>query len=240
MTPSRWVSAFATPSRSNQFAVLIAGALLAGPTAVMAARVDFGRANDYYSALGTGELKVVEQYHLGPCEQRLRERDYPRAYNECNFILKIFPNHPQALLMMAQACEQWKSPRCMLGDILQNAVSINPQVAATYVVQGIHWHRTQQYARAISSYTHALDLDPNLMNAHYDLALTYLETKQYDLANEHAQRAYDLGATLPGLRDLLTKAGHWSPAPRGAETTSPTTSAGSPAVASPADAVRTK
>ncbi len=226
--------------RSIQLTVLLAVPLLVGATATMAARVDFSRANDYYSALGTGELKVVEQYHLGPCERRVRERDYLRAYNECNFILKIFPNHPQALLLMAQACEQWKSPRCMLGDFFQNAVSINPQVAATYVVQGIHWHRTQQYARAISSYNQALELDPSLMNAHYNLALTYIETKQYDLANEHAQRAYELGATLPGLRDLLTKAGHWNTAQRASEGTASPKSPASATTASPADAARTK
>ena len=239
MIATHLLSALPTPSRSVRLTVLLAGSLLAG-TAAMAAQVDFSRANDYYSALGTGQLKVVEQYHLGPCEQRLRERDYLRTFNECNFILKIFPNHPQALLLMAQACEQWKSPRCMLGDIFQNAISINPQISTTYVVQGIHLHRTQQYARAIDAYNHALQLDPQLMNAHYDLALTYLETKQYDLANDHAQRAYDLGATLPGLRDRLTKAGHWNPAQRAAEATSPPKSPASPATASPADAVRTK
>ncbi len=35
------------------------------------------------------------------------------------------------------------------------------------------------------------------MNAHYNLALTYLDTKQFELANQHAQRAYALGATRP-------------------------------------------
>ena len=240
MTLTRLISVFPMPSRSIGLAVMIAGSLLTGATAGMAARVDFNRANDYYPAFGTQDLKVVEQYHLGPCEQRLRERDYARAYNECNFILKIFPNHPQALLMMAQACEQWKSPRCMFGDVLQNAISINPQAAATYVIQGIHWHRTQQYAKAISSYNHALELDPNLMNAHYNLALTYIETKQYDLANEHALRAYDLGATLPGLRDLLIKAGHWNTVQGASQAPSSPKSPASATTASPAEAARTK
>jgi len=211
MTPTRLISAFPMASRSIGLAVTIAGSLLVSATAAMAARVDVNRANDYYSALGTGELKVVEQYHLGPCEQRLRERDYQRAYNECNFILKIFPNHPQALLLTSQSCERWQSPLCRLDEVFQNAVAINPTAPGTYVVRGIYLHQTHQYGKAIQSYEYALKLDPTLMNAHYNLALSYIETKQFDLANEHAQRAYALGATLPGLRNMLQSSGHWVP-----------------------------
>jgi tetratricopeptide (TPR) repeat protein len=57
----------------------------------------------------------------------------------------------------------------------------------------------------------ALTLDPNSINAHYNLGLTYFETKQFELANEHAQRAYQLGASPPGLRDKLVRAKQWRP-----------------------------
>jgi tetratricopeptide (TPR) repeat protein len=193
------------------------GAVLAIIAGVASGEVDVNRANDYYAARGSNAVTVVELYHLGPCEKRLAERDYPRAMAECGFILKIFPNHPTALLLTAQICEQWKSPRCMLDDVFERAVSINPKAPETFVVQGIHLHRINQYAKAIQSFKYALELDPDEMNAHYNIALTYLETKQFDLANTHAQRAYALGARLPGLRDRLTKAGYWKPAEQGAE-----------------------
>jgi hypothetical protein len=180
-------------------------------TGVASGKVDYNKANDYYAALATGATKGVDQFHLGPCEKRLGARDYPKAMGECNFILKIFPNHPTALALMSQICEQWKSPTCMLDDYFQNAIAINPRVADTYVILGIHLHHVQQYSKAIESYRHALQLDPNLTNAHYNLALAYLKTKQFDLANAHAQRAYALGASLPGLRNMLKEAGHWDP-----------------------------
>ncbi len=173
--------------------------------------MNYNKANDYYAALVTGGIKVVDMYHLGPCEQRLSARDYPRAMGECNFILRIFPNHPTALFLMSQICEQWKSPACMLDEYFQNAVAINPKAADTYVILGIHLHHVHQYSKAIESYQHALQLDPNLANAHYNLALAYLKTKQFDLANAHAKRAYALGASLPGLRNMLEEAGHWDP-----------------------------
>jgi Tfp pilus assembly protein PilF len=214
--------------------MLSIGAALA-TLAGTAAGVDVNGANDYYAAKGSGAVTVVEHYHLGPCEKRLDERDYPRAISECGFILKIFPNHPTALLLTAQICEEWKSPKCMLDDVFERAVSINPKAPETFVVQGIHLYRTAQYAKAIQSFNHALELDPNQMNAHYNIALTYIETKQFDLANMHAQRAYALGATLPGLRNRRTKAGYWKPTEQGAEAPQQGNVPASAPAATPAD-----
>ena len=100
-----------------------------------------------------------------------------------------------------------ESGACLLDDIFERAVAINPKAAGTYVVQGIYLNRTKQYETAIERFKTALELDPDNLNAHYNLALTYLDTKQYELANQHAQRAYALGATPPGLRHRLQKAG---------------------------------
>ena len=168
--------------------------------------------SDYFASRGSGHLIVVEKFHLGKCEQHFREHDWRRTVAECNFILRQFPNHPTALLLVSQACDQWKTGACLLDDVFERAVAINPKAPGTYVVQGIYLNRTKQYATAIQRFKTALELDPDNMNAHYNLALTYLDTSQFELANEHAQRAYALGATPPGLRHLLQKAGYWKPA----------------------------
>jgi tetratricopeptide (TPR) repeat protein len=204
------------------------------------AAVNYNVANDYYAALVTGGIKVVDQYHLGPCEKRLGARDYPRAMGECNFILKIFPNHPIALPLMSQICEQWKSPTCMLDDYFRNAIAINPKAPETYVIVGIHLHRVGQYSKAIENYQRALQLDPNLMNAHYNLALAYLKTKQFDLANDHAQRAYALGASLPGLRHMLEEAGHWDPSVQNNQAPAAGTATGAGAARAPSDGAAVK
>ena len=198
------------------------------------ADVNFNAANDYYAARGSSALQVVESYHLAPCQQKLRARDWVRAKAECDFILKIFPNHPTALLLVAEICEQWKSGPCLLlDDIFDRAVAINPKAATTFVVQGIHYNRIKRYTTAIDRFKTALALDPNSLNAHYNLALTYVDTKQYDLANLHAQRAYALGATPEGLRNRLKQAAQWKPI----EPTEPKGS-GIPAPAGTAGAVR--
>jgi tetratricopeptide (TPR) repeat protein len=44
---------------------------------------------------------------------------------------------------------------------------------------------------------------------HYNLGLLYLDLKDYDTSVEHARKAYELGAPLPGLKNLLAQAGKW-------------------------------
>lgn len=181
----------------------------AGPAAAQ----DFNKGNmDYYSPALQGGLAAAEYHHLGPCEGALQSRKYSRALSECDFILRIWPNHPRALLLLAKTCEQWASPTCRVDEYLERAVQVNPKAAPTYVVQGIHLHNVKRYSQARQSYEMALKLDDRSVNAHYNLGLTCVELKDYACANEHAQKAYALGTTLPGLRDKLQKAGQWKPA----------------------------
>jgi tetratricopeptide (TPR) repeat protein len=185
-----------------------------GATALAAgADVNYNAANDYYQAVagGSGRQIAVESLHLGPGEEHLRKREYPQAAADFIFVLNIFPNHPRALPLMIEVCEQWKSLQCKPDEYLDKAIAINPNIAATYVIQGVYLYRKNKYPQSIQSFEQALAIDPNSKTTHYNLGLAYLETKQYDLANEHAQRAYALGASLPGLRNKLERVGKWKP-----------------------------
>jgi tetratricopeptide (TPR) repeat protein len=186
-------------------AIAIASSIAAGP--LRAQPVD----NDYYASKGTPLLRTVEAYHLGPAEEKLKLRQYSQARSELAFILRYFPNHPRALLLLGQLCTEWKAPECLPDFVFEKAIHVRPDEPSVYIVHGIYLHRTKRYKEAIASYERGLALDPDSMNGHYNLALSLLETRQYALANEHAQRAYALGAPLPGLRQRLQKAGHWKP-----------------------------
>ena len=43
----------------------------------------------------------------------------------------------------------------------------------------------------------------------YNMGQIYFDLKDYDKALENAHKAYGLGLTLSGLRERLTRAGHW-------------------------------
>lgn len=167
--------------------------------------------NDYYKGAGTELLYNVEKYHLGLATDKLRARSYESGFGDIGFILIYYPNHPRGLMLLIELCEQWKSPRCDLQQAFENAIAVNPDVAATYVLQGIYLYRAKRLPAAVTSLEKAVKLDPDSINAHYNLGLVYFETKQFELANAHAQRAYQLGASVPGLRDKLKRAGQWKP-----------------------------
>ena len=185
-----------------------------------------GQPTDYYTSIGCGLLVSVEQYHLGPGQEHLRQRRFQSAAGDFQFILAQYPNHPNALLLLVQTCEQWQGPAaaltCRVDEYFERAIAINPKMAGTFVTLGIYLYRAKNYKAAIESFKKALEINPDLTLANYNLGLTYLETKQYDLANQHAQRAYALGAQLPGLRNRLERAGQWKPTASGG--TAPSTS----------------
>ncbi|MEP6997743.1 MAG: tetratricopeptide repeat protein [Betaproteobacteria bacterium] len=167
--------------------------------------------NDYYANGGTVLLSTVERYHILPAEEKMRIKYYSSARQDLDFVLRYFPNHPQGLLLMVQLCTERTQQACDLDFLFEKAIAVNPNVAGPYVTRGVYLHRVKRYAEAIASYQRALALNPDSMNTHYNLALAYLETKQYGLANEHAQRAYELGAPLPGLRERLKQIRQWKP-----------------------------
>ena len=200
--------------RGSAYVAIFAVSLALGSASLQASQL---YDNDFYSARHTADgarlLAEVERFHMGPGREAMRVGRYPVASREFDFVLRAFPNHPQALLVMGELCSRWKSPVCatQLSLKLEKAVAINPSASGTFVALGAAQQRLGEPKKAIESYQRALELEPDSVNAEYDLALAYCDTKQYDLANEHAQRAYALGATLPGLRGRLVKAGKWKP-----------------------------
>jgi len=224
------VDATTRPRRAGQ-AALLALALAWQAPAANAQQQN----NDYYDPQNATLLRTVETYHLYPGQERIRNREYEHAFGDFVFILRYFPNHPQALVQMVQLCTEWKSPKCYLDPMFEAAIARRPDVASTYVTLGIYYHRNKKYADAIGAYKKALGLDPDSMNGHYNLGLAYVATKDYAKANVEAQSAYALGAPLPGLRDQLIKAKAWDPSAAPAAAAAPaekTSDAKTPAAAS--------
>lgn len=171
---------------------------------------------DYYAPrTGNNEITLfnnVEGHHLGPGRaEMLKKNRYHAALEHFEFILRYYPNHPQTLSLLSELCMKWKSPTCDAEGWFQKAIERNPDAAPTYVVYAIHLHRKKRLNEAVTAYRRALDLEPDSVNAHYNLALAYIDLKQYDLANQHAQKSYALGALLPGLRRKLETLGKWNP-----------------------------
>jgi tetratricopeptide (TPR) repeat protein len=199
--------------------------VVAAPASVLAGAATVGDLNrDYYNPPSDGLLPAVERRHLIPGIQKMRNPALARfeAFDEFDFVLQAFPNHPRALDLMVQLCLSWgdkgpgPGPRkyCNLNAYFDKAIDVNPDAANTYVILGIYRLRVNQPKLAVESLKKALALDPASVNAHYNLGIAYFDLKEYALSNQHAQQAYALGAPLPGLQEKLKRVGRWDPSVR--------------------------
>lgn len=161
-----------------------------------------------YSQAPYGRLEAVEGYHLTQGITKLYKGEAEYARGDFEFMLDYFPNHPQALKLMIETAFALKQPKLAQERIVR-AIEMYPDTASTYMVYGVYLHRTHKVQEAVQQYLEAITLDPESSEAHYNLALAYLELKKYDLANWHAQRAYSIGSTLPGLRNRLQQVKAW-------------------------------
>jgi tetratricopeptide (TPR) repeat protein len=176
---------------------------------------------DYYSSDPEDRalLKTVHLNHLQPGISKMQKGEGGGAKNitgalaDFEFILRYFPNDPEALNLASELCTRYKAQKCPTDLWFQNAIARNPDAAMTYVVFGIHLQRVGRPDLAVASLRKAISLQPDSVNAHYNLGLAYFELKDYDQANREAQQSYALGAQLPGLKDKLVKVGKWKPLP---------------------------
>jgi tetratricopeptide (TPR) repeat protein len=169
--------------------------------------------SDYYNARATPEsarlLTNVETFHLKQGMDQMRLRHYAAAWGDFDFMLRYFPNHPRALLLMADLCEAWRNPKCSIDEYFEKAIQVSPNNASIHLTKGVYLQKRGKLNEAIESYKKSIEFNPSSANAHYNLGLAYVASKQNTLANEHAQQAYALGLALPGLRNKLVAVGAW-------------------------------
>jgi tetratricopeptide (TPR) repeat protein len=115
----------------------------------------------------------------------------------------------------------------------ERAIVYQPEDGKVYMLFGIYLLRKGYPERAVAALTKAQELANEDSNLYYNMGLAYFALKDYDKALSSAHEAYRLGFPLPGLRDMLRRAGKWREAPP------PTSIPGSEAAEDPAATVAT-
>ena len=191
--------------------LLIAVAQLASSAGIALAQ-DPGR--DYYSAGsypdGLQMLRNLDRNHYRPAAEKLARGQYKGVQGDLEFMLKYFPNHPRAVAGMAELGVATKHPE-VAEQYFQNAIDRYPGHDETHVVYGTFLHKLGRIEAAVVQYKKALEINADSAYAHYNLGLAYVDQKNYQRANFHAQRAYQLGASFPGLRRKLEAVKSWNP-----------------------------
>lgn len=164
------------------------------------------------------KLVIVENFHFTQDVEALRSGSTGQIGGDLDYTLRASPNHPRALIAMANLgrklnTDQPPGAKYSIPCYFDRAIRFADDDAMVRLVYGTYLARVGKERQGLEQLEVALKLDPGNANIHYNLGLVYLDLKDYPKAREHAQRAYELGFSLPGLRKRLEAAGQWTPPP---------------------------
>ena len=77
------------------------------------------------------------------------------------------------------------------------------------MLYGIYFHKNGDLDEALEKYQKALEIEPGSAEAHYNVGLLHVDRGELESAVGHAQRAYELGYPLHGLKNRLQREGAW-------------------------------
>ena len=173
-----------------------------------------------YRVARAEDLHVVERRHFTSDVAMLRRGESTSQIGgDVAYTLRAFPNHYRALQAMAKlSLKVGANPPSGAGLPVEcwfeRGVQFVPDDAMVRVLYGNYLSRKGQLKEAVAHYEQARELAQNSANVHYNLGLAYFNHKDYEQALASAHTAYALGFPLPGLRDMLKRAGKWAePAP---------------------------
>ncbi|MBS1839839.1 MAG: tetratricopeptide repeat protein [Acidobacteria bacterium] len=124
-------------------------------------------------------------------------RAYDSSPNQANEVIERFrryaelqPGNGRALYYYAMSL--WKGKRAQdptlnlkqIAELLQRAIAADPKLAVAYVQMGNLNSDQGKFAEAIPQYQRALELDGDLVDAHYRLGQAYVRTGQRDKGQE--------------------------------------------------------
>jgi tetratricopeptide (TPR) repeat protein len=171
---------------------------------------------DYRDSSKKANLLLVEKFHFTPDVESLTKADKHELAGNIDYTLRAFPNHHRALMSLLNlAAKMGKLNSKMVGNSFPvecyfiRAEAFRPEDAAVKMIYGFYLLKLGQQQKAVGKLEAAKAIAANDPNIYYNLGLAYVELKQYDKALENAHRAYALGFPLPGLKNLLVKAGAW-------------------------------
>ena len=133
---------------------------------------------------------------------------------DISYTLRVFPNHPRALMSMMKLAEREKKDKpgdstYSMACWFERAERFRPDDAMVKVLHGIYLTRKGKKQEAMAKLDAALELGIPSPNVDYNIGLTYFDLGQFDKALQAAHRAYGAGFPLPGLRDKMKRAGKW-------------------------------
>ena len=209
LTIFRYASAEALPEFNSSS--------LINPLCPMPSDIRDYRDNDKYAIAFKNK---VEGAHFTEIVRRGIDGVSGSLVSEFDYVLRIYPNHPQALLLMAKNQMKpgysssvhgrrdrfWPEKECYF----KRAVTLLPADPAVFHVIAIFYHQQDKLDIAKRNYDKALALAKQNPEIHYNAGLLYLDLGNAPEALKHAKKAYASGYPLQGLKNRLIAQKAWN------------------------------
>jgi tetratricopeptide (TPR) repeat protein len=156
---------------------------------------------------------TVERNHFTKPVATLQHGQTAPLPRDIAFVLRYFPNHYLALNAMGR----WQlmhrldpgdaeSPVWTADCYFQRAIDFRPDDATIHLIYAIYLHGAKRYADASKQYAAAEENGADNAEFYYNRGLLAVDMGNLDEAQKDADKAYSMGAPLPGLRDKLARA----------------------------------
>jgi tetratricopeptide (TPR) repeat protein len=193
----------------------------AGVDSSFAGRVDPGVVRSWEARLGPDVWYALHHYCAGlilanrgklDADKKDRKLTLEHAIEEFNFTQARVPEtHPMFAEMAARKGliygELGESEQAMRN--FDAAIASCADCSIGYEAKATFYRTGGQLEDARRTLERGNDaMGGQSSEIHYQLGLVLVELKDFNTAQEHARRAYELGYPLPGLRDRLAKVGH--------------------------------
>lgn len=160
------------------------------------------------------KLGVVEAHHFTSEVAGLVRGKSGYIGGDLDYTLRAFPNHSRALMAMVQLGDREKATKASGAQYsvecyLNRAIRFRSDDATVKMIYANYLVKRGRSKDALKQLNDAVSLNDSNTSLNYNIALVYLELKEYDQALAYAHKAYQAGFPLPGLRDRLKRAGKW-------------------------------
>lgn len=180
-----------------------------------------GKPTDYRSA-PADQRNLVEGAHFRVEHSQIQKGRTSFRHGEnsgslmggFDYTLRVFPNHHLALQDIDRLGTLLKTEKPVnasytLECYYKRAIAFVPDDGVVRLLYGLYLNRRGKTKDALEQLRLAEEYSPDDTNVQYNLGLAYFQLKEYEQAREYAKRAYDRGFPLPGLKQMLIKAGKW-------------------------------
>lgn len=167
-----------------------------------------------YRTTSRENKNLVERAHFTRRVESLMRGQSGDLTADIDYTLRVFPNHPRALVAMSKLARRQNTarPRGSSHSVecwFQRAVQFQPNDAQVRLLFGIELLKSGKRDDAVEQLKVAESLAGNDANVHYNMGLAYFDLGDYEKSLAYAHTAYQMGFPLPGLRDKLMRAGKW-------------------------------